>query len=126
MRHLAQHIGSFAREDNMARVLSAAFTVVCLAMPSQTALAQSGPPDAQNGLVLAERLCATCHAVAPEAAVGRPDVPGFAVIAKAPNTTPERLAGAIILPHPAMPGVPLTRAELRDVIAYIMSLKPKT
>jgi cytochrome c1 len=35
-----------------------------------------------------------------------------------------RLAGAITLPHPAMPGVPLTDAELRDIVAYIASLKP--
>jgi hypothetical protein len=37
--------------------------------------------------------------------------------------TAERLAGAIIVPHPAMPGVQLTAAEIRDVVAYILSLK---
>ena len=101
------------------------FTAACLTTTSGAAFAQSGPPDAQKGRALAEQLCATCHAVSGE--VGgrsRPDVPGFAAIARSPHTTPERLAGAIILPHPAMPGVPLTRAEIRDVIAYIMSLRP--
>jgi cytochrome c len=87
-------------------------------------MAQTGPLDAQNGRALAERLCATCHAVVPDVAGGRPDVPSFAAIARMPHMTPERLAGAIVLPHPAMPGVALTRAELRDVIAYITSLKP--
>lgn len=106
--------------------LLAALLAACLTLASETALAQVGPPDAQNGGALAERLCATCHAVSGEAgARSRPDVPGFTAIARSPDTTPERLAGAIILPHPAMPGIALTRAEIRDIIAYIMSLKPQ-
>jgi mono/diheme cytochrome c family protein len=108
----------------MIRKLSTALTVALAVLTSEMALAQSGPSDAQNGRVLAERFCATCHVVVPGAAGGRPDVPSFASIARTPHMTPERLAGAIVLPHPAMPGVALTRAELRDVIAYVTSLKP--
>jgi hypothetical protein len=33
------------------------------------------------------------------------------------------LAGAIIFSHPATPEVSFTNAELRDIIAYIMSLR---
>jgi hypothetical protein len=54
----------------------------------------------------------------------RADVPSFPAIA-ARNPTPERLAGAIIFPHPAMPGVQLTIPEIRDVVAYILSLEPR-
>jgi mono/diheme cytochrome c family protein len=50
--------------------------------------------------------------------------PSFTVIAKLPDLTPERLVGAIIIPHPPMPGIPLTTSEIRDVVAYIMSLRP--
>jgi cytochrome c len=50
-------------------------------------------------------------------------VPSFSAIANSPRTTPETLAAAIILPHPEMPGVALTRAEIRHLIAYVMSLK---
>jgi hypothetical protein len=39
------------------------------------------------------------------------------------DTTPERLAGRIIIPHPPMTATQLTVAEMRDIIAYIMSLK---
>jgi cytochrome c len=110
----------------MNRHALACLTTAYFALTAGAASAQNGPPDISGGRELAERLCAICHAVTPEpASGGRPDVPSFAAVAKSPNATPERLAGAIILPHPAMPGVPLTRAEIRDIIAYIMSLKPQ-
>jgi cytochrome c len=108
----------------MTRRLLACLTIAHFATAGGLAFAQGGPPDVQNGRALAARLCASCHAVTPEAVGARPDVPGFAAIASGPNTTPERLAGAIVMPHPAMPGVPLTRVETRDIVAYIMSLKP--
>ena len=98
--------------------------VACAAM-SQDVSAQITPPDALVGRALAERLCSSCHAVDPTGTGGvRGDVPSFAGIARSPNITAERLAGAIIMPHPAMPGIPLTRVEIRDIIAYIVSLKP--
>jgi hypothetical protein len=53
----------------------------------------------------------------------RVDVPSFPAIANRPGATAERLAGKIIVPHPAMPGVPLTVSEIRDIVTYIMSLK---
>jgi hypothetical protein len=53
----------------------------------------------------------------------RADVPGFPSIANRPGVTAQGLAGAIIVPHPAMPGVQLSVQELRDIVAYILSLK---
>ena len=107
----------------MRHVLNA-LSGLCLGLVQAPAHAQNGPPNIENGRTLTQRLCITCHAsTADSASGGRPDVPSFSAIARTPNITPERLAGAILLPHPAMPGVPLTRAELRDIIAYIMSLK---
>jgi cytochrome c len=50
-------------------------------------------------------------------------VPSFPAIAGRTGITAEHLAGRIIVPHPAMPGVPLTAAEIRDIIAYILTLK---
>jgi mono/diheme cytochrome c family protein len=46
------------------------------------------------------------------------------VIAKRSGVTAERLAGRIIVPHPAMPNMQLTVPEIRDIVAYILSLKP--
>jgi mono/diheme cytochrome c family protein len=91
---------------------------------TSVASAQPRPPGELDGHELAGKLCSNCHAVEPAGVVtGRADVPSFRAIANGPRTTPERLASAIILPHPAMPGVPLTRAEVRAIIDYIMSLR---
>lgn len=94
--------------------LSVALTVTCEA--------QTANPD--RGHELALRLCAQCHAVERgSTGPAMADVPSFAAIAARPNATAEHLAGRIIVPHPEMPGVSLTRQELRDIIRYIMNLK---
>jgi cytochrome c len=91
--------------------------------PSQ---AQVGLADAKRGQELSQRVCSGCHSVSPgSAATVNADVPTFAAIASRPDTTAERLAGRIIVPHPPMPNVQLTVAELRDIIAYILSLRPQ-
>jgi mono/diheme cytochrome c family protein len=53
----------------------------------------------------------------------RADVPSFSAIAKRAGSTAEHLAGRIIVPNPAMPGVALTADDIRDVVAYILTLK---
>jgi hypothetical protein len=65
-----------------------------------------------------------CHVVngTPPPAVST-DVPSFSSIASRLDATPERIAGRIIVPHPAMPGISLTAAEIRDIVAYITSLR---
>jgi mono/diheme cytochrome c family protein len=90
------------------------------------ALAQMRSADPQRGHELAQKACAGCHLVAPNSAVAtNPDVPSFASIARRKGNTAERLVGRIIVPHPAMPDTHLTVAELRDIVAYILSLKPQ-
>ena len=109
-----------------AQVIGSLSAVLVLAS-AELVVAQSGPPDPLVGRELAGRLCSGCHATDPEGAVvARSDVPSFVAIARSPNVSAERLAGSIIMPHPAMPGIALTRTEIRDLIAYILSLKPKT
>jgi mono/diheme cytochrome c family protein len=104
--------------------LTTAALCLTLASGSGSALAQSGPGDAARGRALAERLCTNCHVVKSEATGPvRADVPGFPSIANRPGVTAQGLAGAIIVPHPAMPGVQLSVQELRDIVAYILSLK---
>ena len=86
--------------------------------------AQSGPGNPRRGHELAARLCVNCHVIGIETSGPvRADVPTFPIIGNRPGVTAEHLAGKIIIPHPAMPGVPLTSAEIRDIVAYIMSLK---
>lgn len=99
------------------------FDIALVALAGGLVLGQPGSADAQNGRELAQKLCATCHVVSADQAPARIDVPSFAVIANLPGQTAERLAGAIVIPHPEMPAVSLTRQEIRDVIAYILTLR---
>jgi mono/diheme cytochrome c family protein len=88
------------------------------------ALAQVGA-DAAKGRALAHQLCAGCHIVAKEAASSAvpADVPSFAAIARKPGQTAEAVAGRIVVPHPPMPDIQLTRGEIANLAAYILSLK---
>jgi mono/diheme cytochrome c family protein len=96
------------------------------AMVVDPARAQTKTADAGRGRVVADRLCMGCHVTSaePGATTANSDVPSFAAIARRPDTSAERLAGRIIVPHPAMPNTQLTVAEIRDVIAYILTMKP--
>ena len=99
---------------------------ICAMLAGPPASAQTRPADAKRGQELATRMCSACHIVAPgSASTANPDVPTFAAIAARPDASAERLAGRIIVPHPPMPDTQLTVAEIRDVIAYILSQKPQ-
>lgn len=99
---------------------------LCLVFGIAPTQAQMSRADAKRGEQLSRRVCSGCHAIAPgSAGTINADVPTFAAIASLPDTTAERLAGRIIVPHPPMPNVQLTVAEMRDIIAYILSLKPQ-
>src|SRR5689334_11866080 len=88
--------------------------------------AQTPLGDVKRGQELSQRVCSVCHSVSPgSAATLNADVPTFAAIASRPDITAERLAGRIIVPHPPMPNVQLTVAEMRDIIAYILSLRQR-
>jgi mono/diheme cytochrome c family protein len=82
-------------------------------------------PDAKAGHALAQKLCTGCHIVDSEAANATmpADVPTFETIANKPGQTAETIAGRIVVPHPPMPQVQLTRLEIGDVAAYILSLR---
>jgi mono/diheme cytochrome c family protein len=97
---------------------------LCLVAVGTPALGQPGLADPTKGRELADSLCSVCHSVGPE--VGPTvvaEVPSFRSIANRPDQSSDRLAVAIILPHPAMPSVSFSNQELRDIIAYILSLK---
>ncbi len=108
----------------MRPIVCLTIAAVWLAAMAGTAGAQSVAGDVPRGRDLAERLCTNCHNVkAEQTGPMRADVPGFPSIANRPGVSAEILAGRIIIPHPAMPGVQLTVRELRDIVAYILSLK---
>lgn len=108
-----------------AMVAACAVGMSVLAATIGGALAQSGG-DPAHGRDVVERSCLGCHAISGEkdkVVVQGVDVPSFRTIAARPGRTPERLESLILSPHAPMPTLPLSAREVRDVVAFISSLR---
>ncbi len=100
------------------------FLAVFLALSAGLSVAFAAPlGDAANGKRLAEEWCASCHLVSPEQTSATTEAPPFEEIAERPPEAIETLDTFLQNPHPPMPQLSLTRAEIRDLVAYIESLK---
>jgi mono/diheme cytochrome c family protein len=82
-------------------------------------------PDPKAGKALAEKLCTNCHLVgsATRQEHANADVPSFPEIANLEGQTAGAITARIMLPKHPMPTIPLTKAELADLAAYILSLR---
>jgi mono/diheme cytochrome c family protein len=78
--------------------------------------------DADAGQTVANRWCASCHVVSPSPAKGSDAVPSFALIAKRANFDAAKLRELLLSPHPPMPNMALSRSQMDDITAYILSL----
>ncbi len=78
--------------------------------------------DPAQGHKLARQWCASCHIVTPGAG-GSDAARPFEAVANDPNVTEAGLRAWLADPHPPMPDLHLTRAEIDAVIAYIRSLR---
>lgn len=79
--------------------------------------------DTANGAQLAKRWCANCHLVddhAPETLQQGP--PSFRAVARS-GISAEQLRVFLSHPHGAMPDLSLSRAEIDDLIAYLLTLR---
>ncbi len=79
--------------------------------------------DVATGRAIAERWCAACHIVSPEQTSGSADVLTFMTIAEQSEEDLASLEAFLADPHPVMPDMSLTRQEIRDIAAYIGSLR---
>ena len=75
--------------------------------------------DAANGKILAQRWCAACHVVASDQQSANGQAPPFSTIGKTPDLDSGKLALFLLVPHPKMPDMTLSRAEAADIAAYI-------
>ena len=91
---------------------------VSAALPGAAAAA-----DAGNGALLAKRWCASCHIVAADQKTGNTQTPPFSAIAKTPGLDAAKLAYFLLLPHPKMPDMNLTRGEAADLAAFVAGQK---
>jgi mono/diheme cytochrome c family protein len=97
--------------------------LAALAVVGLPGLAASAAGDAANGKRLATQWCASCHLVSAEQATATTEAPPFASMAQRP---PEAIAGLeafLAEPHAPMPQLNLARNEIRDLVAYIVSLR---
>jgi mono/diheme cytochrome c family protein len=79
--------------------------------------------DFDQGKVIAKRWCATCHLVESGQKAATDRAPPFASIARMPDFDKNKLAFLLLLPHPNMPTLSLSRAEIADLADYISTLK---
>jgi mono/diheme cytochrome c family protein len=107
-------------------------TTLCLLPFTLTHSFAQEVADRDAGRRVAVEVCSPCHAVLPGEGVDpNPDplpfeelVPlPFEDIANTPGATEMMLYAWMTTTHPTMPDVVLEHEELRDVVAYILSLR---
>jgi mono/diheme cytochrome c family protein len=80
--------------------------------------------DAGAGKLIAQKWCSSCHSIAADETKAASDAaPSFSSIAQMKSTTSMSLAAFLGTPHQHMPNYVLSRTEIRDVSAYILSLR---
>jgi mono/diheme cytochrome c family protein len=96
---------------------------LAVAMTSSQSCLSAPIGNLENGKTLATRWCASCHVVSAEQESATTEAPPFETIAKRPADELEKLELFLASPHAPMPPLDLSRTEIRDLIAYITSLK---
>ncbi len=93
-----------------------------LACPAPASAQDVGDVDA--GRQIAETWCINCHVVAPSQTRGTSNgAPPFSAIAAKKQITPMSLRVFLQTPHYRMPDLQLSRNQIDDVSAYILSLR---
>ena len=99
--------------------------IAIIAMAPQIACAQASDIDA--GKVVAQSLCAKCHAIEARGESPFPPAPPFRLIPDRydPEDLAEALAEGMVVGHDAMPEFELPPEKITNLLAYIGSLKQK-
>lgn len=106
------------------RILRTLLLVACFTFVTVVGPSLSFAADAGQGKAIAERWCTSCHVV--ESGQKSPvtdQAPPFASIARGPDFGANKLALLLLEPHPNMPKLSLSRAEVANLADYILTLK---
>lgn len=110
----------------MRGILSISVVAVLLTPATLAQNRQDAAPvgDPAYGELIAQTWCSTCHLVAAdENRAVFAGVPTFTSVARRLPNDADVLAAFIADPHPPMPNMGLSRQDVRDVLAYIATLK---
>jgi mono/diheme cytochrome c family protein len=89
---------------------------------SQTLAQEPGQPE--QGLRLAQQVCVVCHAIDKATTTSpNPEAPRFETIANLPGISAMALTVALRTSHRTMPNLILESDDVRNIAAYILSLK---
>jgi cytochrome c len=77
--------------------------------------------DANAGRDLVMRSCSTCHATT-GAQRASDTAPPLSFLAKDNKTRPAWIRGWLMDPHPPMPNITLSRAQIDNIIAFLNTL----
>lgn len=113
----------------MRRTVMGAMLVMALA-PQAVAQPAAEESGAQKGLGIARTWCANCHVVEVNPARGADTAPTFPAIASRPGVTADGLRAFLSAQHagPAqtrMPNLSLSRNDIENVVAYLLTLRGK-
>lgn len=101
-----------------------ALAIVSIFFASWVLVGQTFAQDAAKGELTAKTWCVGCHAMsAGGATLGGATAPSFSDIAQMASTNETSLEIFLSTSHPRMANYALTRDEIRDVSAYILSLR---
>ena len=78
--------------------------------------------NAQAGYTYAQAYCAKCHGISGEPSP-LPQAPRFKIVAEQPGITAMSLQVWLQTSHPTMPNIIVEPKDMKNVIAYILSLK---
>ena len=102
-----------------------ALVLACFVAAGPAAILPASAQNLINGERIAKSWCAACHRISQNVpALGANDAaPSFSSIAQMGSTTEASLAAFLSTSHARMPDYSLTRDEIADVSAYILSLR---
>jgi mono/diheme cytochrome c family protein len=107
-------------------IWSVHLTFLLAVAPALAGAPATNAPDPMAGKELASRLCSNCHLVGSgqqQQAIA--DIPSFHEIANKQGQSAGAIMAHIMLPKHPMPTIPLTKKELSDLAAYILSLRER-
>jgi len=100
--------------------------IILFMAPAMLTAGAAYAQDIPAGKTIGKVWCSNCHSVDPqEKTTVRDGVPTFLSIAQMQSTTEMSLAAFLTTPHGEMPNLTLSRKEIQDVSAYILSLRTK-